>query len=229
MINKCKRKFILLITIDPYYDIQFYNECKEALKNNNVEFKEFISVKQPFDFYLEVENVPTFINYDEIARSRSRYLVNIITPLKPSEDYIYERRESFTNLKAIKRYAINEPLESAQQSGEGIFFTANKDEILRISKEYPRKIWFMGKYFNHKYRVFFTDNLIVKNYINESQILVESKQFKLVTELESELNFKIFREKDRLEKLSVTPYIKNGIFYPVSSVRPVVTDKFLLT
>lgn len=216
-----------LVTIDPYYDVQFYNECKEALKNNGVSFNEFISTKPPYNFYFEVDSKPTFINYDVINDSSSRFLVNIVKPLKVNEEYLYLRRESYANIKAIKQYAINEALQSAEKSGQGIFFTANKEEALRISKEFPRKIWFMGRYFNRKYRVFFTDNLIVKNFIDPSQVLVESRDVKNVTDLEVELNYKVFRERDRLEKLSETPYVLKGKFYPVS-IRPELTDKYVL-
>ena len=60
---------------------------------------------------------------------------------------------------------------------EAIFFTAPKDEVLRISKDYPRKIYYFGKYFSNKYRVFLTDNLIIKNYLSTDQILVQGKNF----------------------------------------------------
>lgn len=216
-----------LITIDPYYNVQFYNECKEALKNNNTDFKEYISTKPPYNFFFEVEENPTFINYDSVAESYGKFLVNLIKPLRANEEYIYQRRESYTNIKAIKHYAINEPLKASEETGQGIFFTANKEEILRISKEFPRKIWFMGKYFNKKYRVFFTDNLLIKNWLNDEQILVEKRNVKNSLDLELELNFKIFKGKDRLEKLSETPYILKGQFYPVS-IRPEITDKYII-
>ena len=34
------------ITIDPYYDVNFYNQCKESLKNNKIEFTEFLEIKK---------------------------------------------------------------------------------------------------------------------------------------------------------------------------------------
>lgn len=219
----------MLLTIDDYYDVQFYNECIEALKNNGVEFNEFISSVAPYKFYFDVENPPTFINYDEVSTSYGRHLVSIIKALKPNDDYIYMRRDSYVNQKAIKHYAINDALQTGQISGQGIFFNAERDEVLRISKEYPRKIFFMGRYFNRKYKVFFTDNLIIKNLLNPDQILAESKSFKIVTELEAELNYKVFQLKDRLLKLSETPYIQKGRFYPIGSVRPEISDKYVLS
>lgn len=218
----------MIITIDPYYDVNFYNECKEALSNNGVQYKEYISTKPPYYYYFDVSNPPTFINYDVADKSYTRYLVNIVKPLKPNDAYIYMRRDAYSNLKALNHYAINEPLAAAAKTGEGIFFAAEKEEILRISKEYPRKIWFMGRYFNRKYKIFFADKLIIKNYINLENILVQGNDFSSPTELEVKLNFNIFREKDRLEKLSSTPYVLNGKYYSVGSVRPEISDKFTL-
>lgn len=217
----------MFITIDPYYNIQFYNECKEALKNNNVKFKEYISTKPPYQFYFEVDRTPMFINYDLANQSYTKWLVNTIKALKPVDEYLYQRRDTFSELKGLRQYGLNTPLLESEKTGEGVFFSGNKDQILQISKQYPRKIWFMGKYFSRKYRVFFTDSLMVKNYITSDQILVQSNTFKSPTELEVELNYKIFREKDRLEKISETPFILNGTYYPVS-VRPEISDKFII-
>lgn len=218
-----------LITIDPYYDIQYYNECKEALKNNGIEFTEFISTKPPFEYYFEIPDLPVLVNYDKVPRSYSKWFVSVVRALKPNDDYIYERRASYTGLKAINHYAVNDVFEAMQKSGECILFTSTKAEIQRLSKKYPRKIYYMGKYFNRKYNLFAVDKMIFRNYITTDQVLVESRSFKHITELEVELNFKIFHEKDRLLKLSETPYILDGKYYSISSARPEITDKFHIT
>ncbi len=218
-----------LITLDDYYEIPFYLETKEALKNNKIEFKEFISIKPPYKYYLDVPSDPQFINFDTVPKAMGKFLVNVIMALKPNDDYIYERRASYTGPKAIKKYAINDALRTGQISGEGIFFNSTKEAILRISKEYPRKIFYFGRYFNRKYKVFFCDNLIIKNYLDESDILAESSSFKSITQLESEMNFVRFKLQDRLEKLSETPFVLDGKYYKLSSVRPEISDRYLLT
>lgn len=217
----------MFITIDPYYPIQFYNECKQALKNNKVNFKEYISTKSPYYFYFEVSQLPTFINYDLANPSYTKWLVNTVKPLIPNDEYIYLRRESFTEIKGIKQYALNEPLLSGTKTNQGIFFTGTKEQVLNISKQYPRKIWFMGRYFGRQYKVFFADNLIIKNFLLPDQILVQGNKFQMITDLEVELNYKIFHEKDRLEKISETPYISNNNYYSVK-VKPEISDKFIL-
>lgn len=217
------------ITLDNYYNVGFYNECLEALKNNSVDFEQYISTKPPYQFYLVVENEPTFVNYDKVSPTYNRHLVNVITALKPNDDYIYQRRDTYQNKKAIQHYAINDALQTGQDAGEGVFFHAEKEEILRISKEFPRRIFFMGRYYNRKYKVFFSDSLLVKNFLKPSQILVQDKGFKMVTELEAELNWNVFKQQDRLIKLSETPYVQNGRFYPIPSVRPEISDKYVLS
>lgn len=219
----------MLVTIDDYYDVNFYNECLQALKNNGVKYSEFISSVSPYNFFIEVSDPPTFVNYDEVSPSYDRYLVNVVKPLKPNDDYLYFRRASYVNKKAIKQYAINDALAAGQESGEGVFFTSTKEEVLRVSREYPRKIWFMGRYFNRKYRVFFADSLMVKNYLNEKEVMVASDSFGLVTDLEADLNYRYFMLQDRLLKVSQTPYVQNGQFYPINSVRPEITDKYVLS
>lgn len=219
----------MLITIDPFYDVEFYNQCKDALKNNGVAFKEFISTKAPYYFYFEVEQAPTFINYEVAPDAYTKHLISLVTPLRPNDEYILLRREAFTNKKAVDHYGVNDAMGTSLVSGQGVFFTAHKEEILRISKEFPRKLYFMGRYYDRRYKIFFSDSLLIKNFLLPKQILVQSKQVTDPTDLEKELNYKVFLEKDRLEKLSSTPYVLGGSYYPVSNVRPDLTDKFTLT
>ena len=54
----------MFITIDPYYDIKFYNSAIEAMRNNGVEFSEFISVKSPYHWFLKLDQAPVMVNYD---------------------------------------------------------------------------------------------------------------------------------------------------------------------
>lgn len=218
----------MFVCIDDFYSVDFYNSCIEALKNNRVPFKQFISSKPPYKFYFEVEDAPTFINYEESSKTYSKYLINIVIALKPNDDYIYFRRPNIVNKKALLHYGVNDALRAGIESGEGVFFTATKEEILKISKEYGRKIYYFGRYFNRKYKVFFTDSLMVKNFIRTEDVLAESGTGD-VTQMELDLNFKIFKLQDRLVKISETPYIQNGKYSGLSSVRPEISDRYVLS
>ncbi len=77
----------MFITIDPYYSTQFYNESLEALKNNNIEFSEFINIKPPYNWYLDVEKEPIMVNYDIASGSERRWMVNKVEALRTNEEY----------------------------------------------------------------------------------------------------------------------------------------------
>jgi len=216
-----------LYTIDDYYGIEFYNETLEALKNNSVEFKEYVSTKPPYQYWIECDEEPKWLNYEKASRQFSRVLVNVVRGLKPQDDYLFTRRVGFEGLKAVKTYAINDALREGEKTKEGVFFTANKSEVMNISKSYPRKIWYFGRHVNNKYQVFFADNLMIKNLIDQDKILVDGKGFKSITDLEIELNFNVFGLRDRLTKISETPYIQKNKFYQVS-VRPELSSVYTL-
>ena len=62
----------MFITIDPYYDIKFYNSAIEAMRNNGVEFSEFISVKSPYHWFLKLDQAPVMVNYDTTEESKDK-------------------------------------------------------------------------------------------------------------------------------------------------------------
>jgi hypothetical protein len=218
----------MLITIDDYYNVQFYNETREALKNNGVSFNEFIIAKPPYFYYIDTDNPPLFINYDQATHQQSKQMVGVVKSSKNIDDYTLRRREGFNNIRAIDVYAINDALRDGQNSMQGIFFNASKDNVIRISKEYPRKIYFFGNYLNQRYSVFFADNLIIKNFLNESQILIESESFSSIIELEILLNYKVLKLNDRLEKISNTPYVIKGSYYPISTLSGDLDKRYAL-
>ena len=213
-------------TIDPYYNTLFYNECKEALKNNGYEFKEFISIKPPYNWYFQLDQKPIMVNYDEIVPAESRYLVNTVQALRSNEEYLLLRRENDTG-KNILRFIENEPLHESRKYG--IFFTvSSKDELFNISKEYPGKIWFLGKYYNNKYRVCLCSNPIIKNFISKDQILLENNgEYKEPGRFEAELNFKVFRGNDMLLKFTETPYFEDGKYKQVK-IKPEISSRFII-
>lgn len=217
----------MYITIDPYYDIEFYNQAKEAMKNNGVEFKEFISVKPPYDWYFQLDQKPIMVDYDEASDSETRWLVNAVQPLRDNEEYLMLRRNNDNGPKALLKFVENEPMRQARLSDYAVFFTVkNRQEIESITKDYPGRVWFMGKYYNNKFNVCLATNKMVKNFINEDQILME-KTSDEPGRFEAELNFKIFRGKDMLLKFTETPYFEDGKFNRVA-IKSEVSSKYTL-
>lgn len=219
----------MFITIDPYYNTQFYNECKEALKNNNIEVKEFISIKPPYNWYFSLDQKPIMINYDELAYTEERWLVNKVQALRPNEEYILLRRDNDKGPNALLKFVENEPLKEARQSSFAIFFTIkNRDEAQQITKEYPGRIWYFGKYYSNKYKVCLATHPTVKNFIDRSQILLEKTQEHTSPgKFEAELNWKIFRGNDMLIKFTETPFFENGTYYR-PKIKGDISNKFTI-
>jgi len=204
----------MFITTDPYYTPQFFNECKEALKNNDVKFNEFINIKAPFDWYFQIDEKPIMVNYDKATDSESRWMVNIVKPLKANEEYLLLRRDNDKGQKALAKFIENKPLRQARKSDYAVFFTVkNREEIETLTKDYPGKVWYMGKYYSNKFRVCLATHSAILNFIDKGQILLEkTNDMTQPGRFEAELNFKIFRGNDYLIKFTETPYFLNGKF-----------------
>lgn len=201
-------------TIDPYYNTQFYNECKEALKNNEVDFKSFIYTKPPYDWYFQLDQKPLMVNYDTLSEKDSRFLVSTVQPLRPNEEYLLIRRDNDKGAQALLKFIENKPMKEARESDYAVFFTVkNREELQQITKEYPGIVWYFGKYYRNKYRVCLATNKIIKNFLNPEQILLEkTEELSEPGRFEAELNYRVFRGNDMLVKFTETPYFEDGIY-----------------
>lgn len=219
----------MYITIDPYYDTRFYNECKEALKNNGVEFKEFISIKPPYDWYFQIDKTPVLVNFDQATDSESRWLINAVQPLRPNEEYLLLRRDNDKGAQALLKFVENEALRSARKSEYAVFFTIkNREEGERITKDYPGKVWYLGKYYNNKYKICLATHPVVRNFLSDNQVLLEkTKELSEPGRFEAELNYRIFRQNDMLVKFTETPFFEDGRFNRVK-IQGELSSKFIL-
>lgn len=204
------------ITIDNYYDVNFYNQCKEALKNNKIEFLEFLEIKSPYRWIFKLNENPVMVNYDEIKKTR--FIVSKVIPLRPNEEYLLQRRGSSEGAN-ITTYINNDAFNSIKDYG--VFINvSSRDELIRISKEYPGKIYYLGKYYGNKFRVCLVNNPMIKNYIEPNKILLEkTPDMKEPGRFEAEFNYRILKNKDYIYKTTQTIYAENG-----SIIRPKVFD-----
>jgi hypothetical protein len=206
----------MFITVDPYYDNAFYNECKEALKNNGVPFEVFISIKAPYDWYFKIadEYKPIMVNYDSAGPDEARWMVNTVKPLRANEEYLLLRRNNDNGAKALLKFVENEPLLKARKAAYSVLFTVkNREELEQISKDYPGRIWYMGKYFKNRYRVCLGTHAAIKNFLTDSQILLENnKEYSEPGRFEVEFNRRVLRGNDHLIKFTETPYFEKGVF-----------------
>lgn len=206
----------MFYTIDPYYDVNFYNQSKEALKNNNVNFSEFIEIKSPYRWFLKLNESPIMVNYDKLEKNR--FLVQKVQALRPNEEYLLQRRGNSEGTN-IKRYIYNDAFRDAEDYG--LFFNIkNREEFIRLSREYPGKIYYLGKYYDNKFRVCLVNNPMIKNYILPNQILLEkTPDMKEPGRFEAEFNYKILKHNDFIYKTIETIYALNG-----SVIKPKVFD-----
>jgi len=212
----------MFVTIDPYNSISRFNEIKEALKNNNVDYDLFISIKPPFNWYFELKTAPIMVNYDEITHAQTRFLVNTVKPATSSDAYLLIRRNDGTGKSGFLKYTENEPLKEARTSKYGIFFTVGgRDELLALSKEYPGKLWFLGKYYKNRFKLCLCTHPGIKLLLHPDRILLEQTNNTEAGAFEAEFNFKILRGTDYIKKFAETPYAQTGRY-----IQPkILTDK----
>ena len=198
------------VTIDPYYPSSFYNECKQALKNNQVRFTELISTKPPYYFYFELDDKPLMVNYDELPEAEQRWLVTLVKPIYDYEEYLLTRRNE-KGINVSLKFIENEPLREARQSRYACFFNIrNRAQITQFSRESEYRIWYLGAYYNNKIRLGLTCDPHIKDILSPDNVLLEKSANSEIGRFESELNFNAFYRKDRLIKYTMTPYAYKG-------------------
>jgi len=204
-----------LITLDPYTDVKTFNEAKEALYNNSVDFELFIGLKAPYNWFFKLNQLPIMVNYDEATRQERRWLISTVKPLTPNDEFRYLRRSADVGKKAFVHFTENEPMTEARKSNFAVFFHLNnREDGINLSKTYGGKIWFLGKYYNRKFNVCLCTHPVIKNLLDPSQILLE-KTSDEPGRFEAELNRLVFMEKDHLVKFTDTPYFESGQLHRV--------------
>lgn len=197
-----------MITVDPYYNINMYNQFLSALENNNYPYKQYILAKPPYYFYLDIPD-PFIIDYDKLPDNMSKFLINIVEASNENDEYKLQRRFTDDGIKGFNKYAMNDVLREAEQSEYSCFFNVRSREHAQELSKQIGKIYYFGKYYN-KYKVCLCNNKYIKT--TDAEILIEKTSS--VVQMELDLNFNVFKLKDRLRKYTQTPYILEGKYYP---------------
>lgn len=224
-----------LYTIDPYTNVVQYNESLQALRNNEVDFRQFIELRAPYQWYLELPYAPLLVNYDKMDTKKIRYVVQKVRPVKPADEFQLLRREH-NGINTL--YIENQPLEEARKAKYAVFFqAASFDKMKEISKNLPgQKIYYFGKHLGSRFKIGLSTNKMILNFLQPDSILIEKDSkaggFKKIggsegTQgnqgndyskpgfFEADLNYRIFKNKDFLNKFTETPYFLDGKYYPV--------------
>lgn len=167
----------LYISFDNYYDVDTFNSFKVASKNNGIEFEEYLRVRPPYTRWLKMKSkndLPSFVNYDIATVSDKRWLVSVVKPTKPNEEYLLRRREGLDN--QYWKYILPKPLQDTKKIKYIMFFNSNDfTELSKISKELGKsKIFKLGKTTKTKnLTIYYTFNPLIQGLIQQSNILME--------------------------------------------------------
>ena len=203
----------MLISIDDYYDIDFYNDALMALEENGVQYSEHILFQNSSipKYCLNLPSAPLMVHYNSLLPEEEKYLVSKVIPIDANSSVELYRKHGDFGKGIRKEIYLNDAFLSIENYAAFINISS-KEEALKLSKDIPLKIWYLGKYFN-KYKVC----LITSDYfipaLKESQILLEKTEKMSIVRFEQEFNFNVLHRKDRLIKYSKTPYFEGGVFY----------------
>ena len=203
----------MFISIDDYYDIDFYNDALMALEENGVQYSEHILFQNSSipKYCLNLPSAPLMVHYNSLLPEEEKYLVSKVIPIDANSSVELYRKHGDFGKGIRKEIYLNDAFLSIENYAAFINISS-KEEALKLSKDIPLKIWYLGKYFN-KYKVC----LITSDYfipaLKESQILLEKTEKMSIVRFEQEFNFNVLHRKDRFIKYSKTHYFEGGIFY----------------
>jgi len=209
-----------LYTIDPYINgYTEYNNALAALKNNKIDYSEWILLKSPYLLFIESEKLkPILMNYDSATSQQWRNMVSKTKPLVPGDEYLlYRRADRINNL--LKDFIGNDAFNEAEKSSYVIIFNyKNKENLYQWSKF--GKIYVLGRYYNNKYKLAMGFTKELKNVIPPSDVLLEVGKHK-IGDLEQKINIQVLHNKDKIMKWMKTPYFNKGKFYPTQPASPI--------
>lgn len=201
----------MLISIDKFYSTKFYNRCLESLKNNNIEFNEYISTTNGYKWYIDIPQAPLMLDYEVCQKDEMRYLVTKVKTLNYADTWKYYRYEESKG-KFIDKYTKNDFMTDVEGKEACLFKVSSKKQLEELSKVENTKIWYLGKYFNGRYRLALTTGAGIRLYIPFEDVLLEKKSEQSVTKFELDVNYKVLRNKEKLVKFSGTPYYQSGSY-----------------
>lgn len=209
------------ITFDEYYGVNEYNSFINAAKNNKINYTEWINIRNPYNWYLEINDndLPKFLDYDIATPQDERWMVKTILPRFPDEEYRLLRRS--TDAPAvIEKFLVNDVFQEVKEKGHISFFRyRNNDELFKISSNIELKDSKIYKVDNVKsnWKVAICTNPFVESFIMKEYLLY-SESNKNITknpvELEAYLNYYIIKSDKMKNKYFQTSYVMNGKYYP---------------
>lgn len=199
----------MLISIDRYYDSEFYNKCLQALANNKVPVKQFIS-STSYKWFLDVPSLPVMLNFEQIQENEKRYLLSKSIAVFPSDQYKLYRRAS--DYGTLNPFMIRADYMLSDKQYACFFNIKSFSQGHDLSKIINDKVYYLGKYYNNKYRIALCFDPSVRTVLSSSEILYEKSPSVSWIQTELDLNYKVFMQRDYLMKFTRTPYFLNRRF-----------------
>ncbi len=211
----------ILISFDESYDQVQYNSFIANLKTNKVEFKEFVSTRAPYYFYVEVDSkyTPVFLKYKVAPKGIYRYLLERVKPLQNNEQMLLTRRLSDSAINFEKFVSPNIFIDLKSADYAVVFRYRNKDQLIEMTKDLGIKVFVLGKH--REWNLAFSFNKFIRSYVYNDWVLLEKNSptlFKNPGEFEEELNYKHLIKVKLTNKTIDYPYYENGKYYPLKRI-----------
>ena len=190
----------MIITTDPFYDINTYNSFLKNLRTKEILFSQYIHTKT-FEYFLDLPFDPVLIDYRMITRPELKFLVRTVKPLDTQMELRYLRRTTDTGPASL-RHAKNDIINDTDIY---LFKLPGADKANSLSLDVG-KIYYLGKYYNNLIRVYASDSKFIPYYVQDTDILYFGKGL----DAEMYLNQYVFKYTDRLRKFSQTPRHEGG-------------------
>lgn len=199
----------MLVSIDKYYGAEFYNRCLEALTNNGVPVREFIN-PMTYKWFLDVPTPPVMLNYDAIQENEKRFLLSKTIPVYGSDQYrLYRRTSDYGHINPVM---IRADYMTSDSQYACFFNVRNRDSLFSLSEALNTKIFYLGKYYNNKYRIAVCLEPSVRALIGPTDVLYEKSVSATWAQTEYMINQKVFVMRDFLMKFTRTPYFEKHRF-----------------
>ena len=207
------------ISFDNYYKQSDYNRFILSAFNNGINFREFISIKPPYNWWIEIDDkdIPKFLDYDETKDTR--WFVSKIIPRYPNEEFLLRRKDNDPKTD-IKRFIENDVLEMATREDFVCVFIFQGNKIRDYSTQIDDKLYILGQKGNYKVGVSF--NPFIQNIINPADIIltIDDGDYRNSGEIEQRINYLWKPQLKLYNKTLESSYCYKGNYFPIH--RPII-------
>lgn len=199
----------MLVSIDKFYNVDFYNKCIQALLNNKIPVKQFIS-SVTFKWYLDVPYAPIMLNYETLPTTERRFLLSKAIAVYPSDQYKLYRRTN--DARALNPVMVRSDYMADDKQYACFFHLKNQYDGHTLSKALNTKIYYIGRYYNNRYRICVCLDPAIRPLLPSSDVLFEKTEEITWNKAEIEINQRVFMLRDYLMKFTRTPYFTGNKF-----------------